>query len=179
MRARLCLVLNSMTSSFRFAAVALAFACAGASAHVTLEYPAAPAGSNYKATFRVGHGCGESATRQLVVDIPAGVRGAHPMPKPGWQLALDSANGEVSRITWTARSADDMLASAWYDEFVVVARLPQQPGALYWPVRQVCEEGRADWVEVPRAGQPVSELKSPAARLELMPSAGGGHGHMH
>jgi uncharacterized protein YcnI len=154
-------------------ATALAFAAAAASAHVTLEYPAAAAASSYKASFKVGHGCGESATRQLVVELPAGVTGAHPMPKAGWQVAV-----EPTRITWTAKSREDMLASAHYDEFVLVAKLPAEPGTLYWPVRQVCEQGRSDWVEVPRDGQKLSDLKSPAAPLEVLPGAGaGGHAH--
>jgi uncharacterized protein YcnI len=162
-----------------------------ASAHVVLDYQAAPAGSSYRATFKIGHGCGESATRQVVVEIPAGVRGAHPMPKPGWQLAVERASlpqpetnhgrsvtDDVVRITWTARSREDMLASAHYDEFVLVARLPAKAATLYWPVRQVCEEGRNDWVEVPRPGQKLSDLKSPAARLEVLPT-GGGAAHTH
>lgn len=170
---------------------AAALLCGAASAHVVLDYQAAPAGSGYRATFKVGHGCGASATRQVVVEIPAGVRGAAPMPKAGWQLAIERAplpqpetrhgrtvTDEVSRITWTARTPADALASAHYDEFVLAARLPQQPGPLYWPVRQVCEEGRLDWVEVPREGQKLSDLKSPAAVLEVLPAAGG-HDHKH
>lgn len=181
----------SLAHCARWLPASAALLCAAASAHVVLEYPAAPAGSSYRATFKVGHGCGASATRQLVVEIPAGVRNAHPMPKAGWQLAVERAPlpqpetshgravaDDVARITWTARSREDMLASAHYDEFVLLARLPSQPGTLYWPVRQVCEEGRADWVEVPRAGQKPSDLKAPAAVLELMPTGGaGGHAH--
>jgi len=164
-----------MTFSFtRIAfAGALALAATTAGAHVTLEYPAAAAASSYKATFKVGHGCGESATRALVVEIPAGVVAAHPMPKAGWQLAV-----EPTRVTWTAKSREDMLPSAHYDEFVLVARLPAEAGTLYWPVRQVCEQGRLDWVEVPGAGQKLSDLKAPAAPLEVLPGAGaGGHAH--
>lgn len=170
---------------------AAALACGSSAAHVVLDYQAAPAGSSYRATFKVGHGCGASPTRQIVVEIPAGVRGAHPMPKAGWQLAIERAalpqpetdhgrtvTEDVARITWTARSREDMLASAHYDEFVLVARLPQQPGALYWPVRQVCEDGRNDWVEVPRPGQKLSDLKSPAALLEILPAGGAGE-HKH
>ncbi|MFN7857155.1 MAG: DUF1775 domain-containing protein, partial [Acidovorax sp.] len=59
-----------------------------ASAHVVLEYQVAPAGASYKATFKVGHGCGASPTRQIAVDIPVGMRGARPMPKPGWALEV-------------------------------------------------------------------------------------------
>ena len=172
------------------AAATVGCACV-ASAHVVLDYQAAPAGSSYRATFKVGHGCGESATRQVVVEIPAGVRGAHPMPKPGWQLAVERAplpqpetshgrtvTEDVVRVTWTARTREDFLANAHYDEFVLLARLPQQAGTIYWPVRQVCEEGRADWVEVPRAGQKFSDLKAPAALLEVLPTSGAGE-HKH
>lgn len=160
-------------------------------AHVTLEYQVAPADSSYKATFRVGHGCGPSPTRQVSVAIPAGVHGARPMPKPGWTLEIQrdklpqpstshgrTVTEDVARVTWTARTPADMLAPDQYDEFVLVARTPTTPGTVYWPVNQVCESGRNDWVEVPRPGQKLSELKSPAAALEVLPSAGAG-GHKH
>ena len=48
---------------------------------------------------------------------------------------------------------------------------------MYWPVQKICEQGRMDWTEVPRPGQALSELKSPAAVLELMPGAAGTHTH--
>src|SRR6476660_1333696 len=83
-------------------------------AHVVLEYQVAPAATSYKATFKVGHGCAASPTRQVVVDIPAGMRGARPMPKPGWALDVQrdklaqpytshgrSITEDVVRITWT------------------------------------------------------------------------------
>ena len=148
-----------------------------AQAHVTLEYQVANAGASYKASFKVGHGCGESATRQLVVEIPAGVQSPHPMPKPGWNIAIERDGDKVARVSWTAKTREDVLPSAFYDEFVLVARMPKEAATLYWPVRQVCEEGRADWVEVPRSGQKLSDLKSPAAVLEVLPAGAGGHAH--
>ena len=162
-----------------------------ASAHVVLEYQVAPAGASYKAAFKVGHGCGASPTRQVVVDIPAGMRGARPMPKPGWTLDVQrdklaqpytshgrSITEDVVRVTWTAKTPQDMLPGAHYDEFVLVAQAPEQAGTLYWPVRQTCAEGRNDWVERPKAGQKPSDLKFPAAALEILP-AGGAAAHHH
>jgi uncharacterized protein YcnI len=177
------------------AATALLISAGGlfgsASAHVVLEYQVAPAGANYKATFKVGHGCGASPTRQIAVDIPAGMRGARPMPKPGWALDVQreklvepytshgrSITEDVVRITWTAKTAEDMLPNAHYDEFVLVATTPDKAGTVYWPVRQVCAEGSNDWVEVPRPGQAASALKSPAAALEIL-SSGGAAAHNH
>ena len=58
------------------------------------------------------------------------------------------------------------------------AKLPAKAGMLYWPVSQICEDGKVDWAEVPKPGQKLSDLKSPAAALELMPVGGGGeHNH--
>lgn len=164
---------------------------ASAMAHTALEYPVATAGQAYKATFKIGHGCGESPTRQIVVDIPAGVQGAKPMPKPGWQLEVTreklakpyTSHGrvvseDVARITWTAKTAEDMLPNAHYDEFVLTGTLPMRPGMLYWPVQQVCAQGRHDWTDIPRPGQKPGELQSPAPALETMPAAqGSGHAH--
>ncbi|TWO69713.1 YcnI family protein [Caenimonas sedimenti] len=173
------------------AALLAALSSTFAAAHVVLEYQVAPAGSSYKATFKVTHGCGASPTRQMVITMPAGVRGARPMPKPGWTIDIvreklaqpSTSHGRtiadnVARVTWTARSRDDMLASAHYDEFVLSAQLPAEPGTLWWPVQQICEEGRADWTETPRPGQDAAELKSPAAMLEVLP-AGAAAGHKH
>lgn len=162
-----------------------------ANAHVVLEYQVAPAASSYKATFKVGHGCGASPTRQVSVDIPTGMRGARPMPRPGWSVAIVreklaapvASHGrtvvdDVRRITWTAMTPQDALDSAHYGEFVLVAQTPAEAGPQWWPVRQVCESGRNDWVEVPGPGQKLSDLQAPAALLEVLP-AGPGAGHHH
>ena len=160
-------------------------------AHITLEYQVANAGSHYKASFKVGHGCGTSPVKQVVVTLPAGVQGAKPMPKAGWSLEVTRTKlaeprqdhgktviDDVSRISWTAKTPADYLQNDWYDEFVLQARLPSKAGTLYWPVSQICEEGKIDWAEVPKPGQKLSDLKHPAAALELMP-AGGGGAHQH
>ncbi len=183
--------LNTMKN---VAACALLISAGGyfcsATAHVVLEYQVAPAGASYKATFKVGHGCAGSPTRQIAVDIPAGVRGARPMPKPGWTLDVQreklaqpytshgrSITEDVVRVTWTAKTPEDMLPNAHYDEFVLVATTPEKAGPVYWPVRQSCAEGQNNWTDVPQAGQKLSDLKSPAALLEILPGAGAGAHH--
>ncbi len=161
-----------------------------AAAHVVLEYQVAPAGASYRATFKVGHGCDGSPTRQVSVEIPPGVRGAKPMPKPGWALEVvreklaqpytshgRTISEDVARVTWTARSREDQLPHDHYDEFVLAVQTPAKAGTLYWPVRQLCEQGRLDWVEVPAPGQKRGVLKAPAAVLEVMPSGGDSHSH--
>lgn len=141
----------------------LAATAAAAHAHVGLEYEVAAAGAPYKATFRIGHGCEKSPTRQLVVQVPASMRGARPMPKPGWTLEIAKDGDEVSRVTWTARTRDDALPDSQYDEFVLVAQAPAQAGSVTWPVTQVCEQGRHEW----------------APQLQILPAAPGAGDHKH
>ncbi len=159
----------------------------GTWAHVVLEQLQADAGASYKAVFRVGHGCGESAVKELIVQVPPGVVGAKPMAKAGWQITVErappaaaasgrSSVGDVVRIQWSGGRLDP----AQYDDFVLLARLPDQAGPLYWKVSQVCEAGRMDWVDVPAAGQQLRDLKSPAALLDVRPAAAAASGaHQH
>ena len=154
-------------------------AVAAVQAHVVLEYKVAPAASSYKATFKVAHGCGPSATRQLVVQVPPGMQSPHPMPKPGWTLSMQWQGDRIGSVTWTAKTPEDALPSNFYDEFVLVAYTPAEAGMVYWPVSQVCTEGRQDWVQVPTAGQKLSELNTPAAALEVIPNDAASAGHHH
>jgi periplasmic copper chaperone A len=174
-------------------ALLLLAAAAGAQAHITLEQPEAEAGKPYKAVLRVGHGCaGGAATKEIVVTLPEtpnGLRGAKPMPKPGWALSVKRAplaqpydshgkpvTDEITEIRWTARSEADQLPDAWHDEFVLRATLPAEPGPLWFKVRQVCTEGEWNWAEIPAAGQAAAG-GAPAVRLIVKPSAPAVHSH--
>lgn len=155
-------------------------ALGAARAHVVLDQPEAVAGSAYKAVLRVGHGCAGAPTRALVVTLPAGLRGAHPTPKPGWVLQTRKAalaqpyeshgrriEEDVVEISWTARSEADYLQDDWADEFVLRGSLPAAAGALWFKVRQVCVGAESDWSELPPSGVSTQGLKFPAARLLL------------
>jgi uncharacterized protein YcnI len=173
--------------ALRVSGALLACALAGAaSAHPVLVTPRAEAGSFQKVAIGITHGCSGVATREVIVMIPPGVEGAKPMVKPGWNVEIERARlaqprvahgrtvtEDVSKIRWSGGT----LASAHYDEFIVVATLPQQPGPIYWAVSQVCEQGRADWTDIPAPGQPAGDLKNPALRLELTPAQQPGHQH--
>lgn len=76
-----------MSKAILLAAVAT-LAAWPAAAHVTLEKREAAVGSYYKAVFAVSHGCAGSPTIKVRVQIPEGVIGIKPMPKPGWTLEM-------------------------------------------------------------------------------------------
>jgi periplasmic copper chaperone A len=162
------------------AALAATLAASTASAHVVLETKSAPAGSYYKGTFMVGHGCtGGSPTVAVTVRIPEAIQAVKPSPKPGWtmevkRVPLDKpyetygrkVTDRVSEITWKGKLDFDH-----YDEFVAQLRLPETPGKLYFAVRQDCESGSMDWAEIPAPGKTRRDYKTPAAELDVLPKA--------
>jgi uncharacterized protein YcnI len=157
-------------------------------AHITLETGSAEVGANYKAVFKVAHGCEGSSIKELVIQIPEGVVAAKPMPKAGWQLDIERSKltapltrhgKNISDAPSLIRWRGGVLPDAHYDEFVVVARLPEQPGKLYWKVSQICEKGRIDWADIPETGKRASDYPSPAPLLEVTPKADLHSEHKH
>jgi uncharacterized protein YcnI len=151
-------------------------------AHVTLAVKEAPVGADYKATFRVPHGCKGSATVKLSVEIPEGMVGVKPQPKPGWQIEIvkgpyakpyhhyrSEVTEGVKSVAWSGGNLPD----EYYDEFVLMGYLDKglQPGsALYFPTVQTCEQGIERWIEIPADGKSSNDYRSPAPSLKLLPS---------
>lgn len=172
--------------SSRLALAALCLCSATlAQGHIVLAQPEAPAGSYYRATFKAGHGCDGSPINTITVRLPAGARGAKPMPKAGWTIERrlnklpvpytshgKTITDDVSEITWRGGP----LPEGFYDEFVLQVQLPETPGPLWFKVKQVCEQGEVDWAEIPAEGTSTRGLKAPAALLLVQPA---GHDHHH
>jgi uncharacterized protein YcnI len=158
--------------------IAVALISSPALAHVVLEQRSAAAGSYYKAVLRITHGCNGSATRSVEVQLPEGFLRGRPMPKPGWQLHVKNRKlaqpqelhgkqivEEADVIRWSGGPLPD----AWYDEVVVVGRLHDKPGKLYFKVLQECEQGSHNWSTIPTEGKKVGDYPEPAAELTVMP----------
>jgi uncharacterized protein YcnI len=147
-----------------------------AMAHVTADRAEMPANSYVRIAFRVGHGCDGAATTGIRLTVPQELRGASPMPHPGWTLSL--GGGEASEhaghaghhgspmpqeIAWTGGRLD----SAYFEEFVLLVRSPAEAGGtLAFPVVQECEGGAvARWVERPPAGGGRVASPAPVVRV--------------
>ena len=163
--------------------VANVFAVNVTNAHVVFTDQLAFAGSYYKGTLRVGHGCGDESTTAITVKIPVGFEGAKPQPKSGWRLTIKketlakpytshgkTITDDVVEIKWEATSKDFYLPNEQFDEFAFFTRLPNKAGPYWISVKQECTKGVLDWVEVPASGTSTKGLKTPAALLELLPS---------
>lgn len=150
-------------------------------AHIVLDQPEATAGSSYRAAFRIGHGCDGAPTREIAVTLPEGLRGAKPMPKPGWTLSTTrrplktpyDSHGkiiadELAEARWTAVSESDWLPDDWYDEFVLRMSLPSEPTQMWFTVRQTCSRGEWNWAE--RSSDANPRPRAPAVRLLVLPA---------
>jgi uncharacterized protein YcnI len=163
------------------AVACLVLGTSAAFAHITLETQEAPVGSTYKAVLRVPHGCEGKATIAVRVQIPEGVIGVKPMPKPGWTLQVKNGKYEksyqlygeavtsgVKEVDWSGGNLPD----EFYDEFVfrgtLAADLPIGQ-KLYFPVVQECDGAATRWIEIPAAGQDEDALEDPAPGLNLLP----------
>jgi periplasmic copper chaperone A len=156
-------------------------AMSSASAHITLLNREAAVGSSYKAVFVVSHGCAGSATTEIRVQIPEGVIGVKPMPKPGWNV--ETIKGKyaseyefhgaklsegVKEVVWSGGKLPD----DFYDEFVISTHLTGSLKAdttLYFPVVQQCEQGVSRWIDIPADHAHAQDSKSPAPGVRLIP----------
>ena len=167
-------------------ASALILACTAtlpALAHPSLQRREAHVGAPYRAIMSIPHGCDGSATVKLRVQIPEGVIGVKPMPKPGWTISTvrgpyarsypfyhgQTLTEGVKEIAWAGRLGDDFV-----DDFVFAGFLADTLPAgetLFFPTYQECEKGEWRWIEVPGPGQDAHALAAPAPGVRLLPAA--------
>ena len=164
-------------------AVLAGLAAVPAAAHVTLDLAEAPADSYVRVAIRVPHGCSGAATTAIRLQVPPGLRGVKPAPKPGWTLAIVPGEAGAAPAAPGAAAGDHgegptVKEVAWrggplpdgqFDEFLLLFRTPAAPGETLWfPFVQECEGGAvARWIERPQPGQP--RPARPAWALRLVP----------
>jgi uncharacterized protein YcnI len=158
------------------------------SAHVVLENQEAVVGSYYKAVLKVSHGCNGQATQKLIVEIPDGFRGAKPMIKTNWKITIVkgslakpyiSHGKTISEGTTLVEWVEGNLPSEYYDEFVLVGQLTEEPGNLYFKVTQICQSSKLEWTQIPDQGKTIKDYSSPAVLLKVLPKEENYEHHNH
>ncbi len=167
----------------------LLLVAAPAAAHVTANPNTIESDSFGAFALRVPHGCGDSGTVELSVQIPDEVRSVTPEQVPGW--TVETVTGEldepyedhgetvtegVVEVTWTADEGQ-VLPTDQFREFGMSVRMADvDEGRVYLPTIQVCEEGEHAWVEIPGEGESWGDLDEPAPYLDVTAAAADGHG---
>ncbi len=143
-----------------------------AAAHIVADPGKAPAGAYQVVRFRVGHGCGKAATTGLRIELPPQLASARPQPKPGWRLTIERDGERVVAIVWAGELPDEQ-----FDDFAILAKLPAEPGPLYFPAVQTCGGEEQQWTAIPEAGE--TGVSHPAPVLVVTPTDGQAESHHH
>lgn len=172
---------RSLTAAVTTVAAAglLVLGATGASAHVTVTPSTTEAGSYSVLTFSVPHGCGDSSTTAIAIQIPEALNSVTPTVNPGWEIekvnetldppADDGHGGQLTeRVAQIVYTASTPLPDGYRDAVELSVRLPDTPGeTLAFPVVQTCEEGEAPWVQLPADGDDADGLEYPAPVVTL------------
>jgi periplasmic copper chaperone A len=179
--------MRHITTGVAAATGALTLALAGsAGAHITANPGEAPSDGFATLDFSVGHGCEESPTTQVRIQIPPSVPSVTPGVHPLWDVATKEGkkdkvqlHGEtitrgVSEVTYTAK---EPLPPDRLDLLTISVKLPagEEGESVYFPTIQRCEKGQTRWIQIPAEGENPEELEEPAPAVVLT-AAEGAHG---
>jgi periplasmic copper chaperone A len=159
------------------AAVAVALAVpTAAQAHVTASPETLPASGYAKIDLGVPHGCEDSPTTSLRVQMPPEVQSATPQVVPGWKISVKEGklpkpydnHGEqvtegVREITWSGGRLDPHQLEV----FGVSIKVEGKAGdKIPFKAIQKCAKGETAWIEIPVEGE--EEPPEPAPMVELV-----------
>ncbi len=154
-----------------------------ASAHVGGTASDASAGAYTIFTMSVPHGCEESPTTKIEIQIPESVLSVTPTRNPLWDVkstivkldepTTDAHGNEVTeRTSSVVYTANTPLPDGQRDAFELSFQVPDAVGeTLTFPTVQTCEKGETGWIEVPADGQDAHELEHPAPAFEITAAA--------
>ena len=159
-----------------------------ADAHISPDKDSVPAGGFTSVTLTVPHGCEDSPTSALAVQIPEGILNAAPQVVAGWDAEatetaldepVDTGEGDpvterVSEISWTAEAGNE-LPPHFRQQFTIGFQAPEEVGErLYFKLVQTCTEGETAWIEETEDG--AEEPEHPAPFVDVVAAEEGGHG---
>jgi uncharacterized protein YcnI len=166
----------------RLLLLGLGFACTSVLAHPVFENTIADRGIVFKAELMITHGCGDSPTKRLIIDIPEDVLAVTPRLMADWTIETVESNLSAprkvfgmertkytSQIIWSGNE----LSSDYFDVFSFILILPTEAAKLYFPTTQECVEGVDAYTTIP---DPDNDeyIADEAPSLTIVPSAGGG-----
>jgi len=131
-----------------------------AQAHVSASSTSTAAGSYAIVAFSVPHGCEDSATQVVTIDLPETILSVTPTVNPLWSVAkvtaaldepIESAPGtdpvaeRIGQVVYTSTAGG--LPDGFRDTFELALQLPtgEAGDVIEFPVTQTCTEGSVIW----------------------------------
>lgn len=157
-----------------------------ASAHVTIQESEIVGGEFSLVTISVPHGCDDSPTTEVRIQMPESIPAVTPTINANWDVEkvmetlaepIQGEHGEITeRVSEVVYTAKTPLPDGYRDAFELSLRAPTDvTGLIFFPTVQICETGETDWIEIPADGQDPFELESPAPFVNVVAGAGEGH----
>ena len=163
----------------RLSLLVLCLAFGSVFAHPSFDHENVRAGRLFKADLMVTHGCGNSPTIRVIVDIPEEVMSVTPRAKPGWTIETVESKLSASRtvfgmqvtkytsqVIWSGGS----LSSDYFDVFSFIIIPPGEATTLYFPTTQICSEGVDSYTAIPDPNKPDEHLADSAPTLTVIES---------
>jgi uncharacterized protein YcnI len=152
-----------------------------ASAHVTVQEDSVAAGEFAVVTIAVPHGCEESPTTQVRIQMPETIPGVTPTINAGWDVEkvmetlaepIQGEHGEITeRVSEVVYTAKTPLPDGYRDTFALSIKVPDDAsGLMFFPTVQICEVGESGWIEIPADGQDPFELEKPSPFVNVVAS---------
>jgi uncharacterized protein YcnI len=142
-------------------------------AHIHADPPAVEAGKPATVGFGVEHGCDDSPTTEVSIELPPGSTDIEGVDGDGFTT---SVAGRVVTFTGGPLPADQEKS------FAVRFTPPDQPGEVPVKIVQTCEQGSIAWIEETPPGGEEPEHPAPVLRLteggsDTDADTDGEHGH--
>jgi uncharacterized protein YcnI len=109
-----------------------------ASAHVEAEGDTAPSGIT-TVTFSFHHGCGDSPTTSLKVELPTGTTEVTPQDPAGFTSTVTAGT-----LTWSGGSVPADATGTFVADLRIVGTAGD---TVFLPTIQGCVDGQEDWIE--------------------------------
>jgi len=146
-------------------------------AHIHVTPTDSAAATTTNVTFSFSHGCEDSPTTAIVVDIPEGVTNVVPVAAGGWSIERAIAeNGTVTQVTYRAATPiesgikGEVAMDLRFDESLANTDVP-------FPITQECVTGSTAWTQVAAEGEAEPDAPAPVVAVGDVAAEGEEHGH--
>ncbi len=161
----------------RLIVLGLNLVCTCVIAHPSFENDIVTAGNTFKADMMVTHGCGDSPTLKLIVDVPQDVLAITPRAMPGWTIEtveseLDTPRVvfgmEITKYTSQIIWSGGILDSDYFDVFSFIVIPPTEEMTLYFPSTQICVDGVDAYTAIPGSDSEDQDVAGTAPSLTVV-----------
>lgn len=98
----------------------------------------------------------EIPTTGIRVEVPEGFLLSGVQPVPGWEHAFEEDRGVVTTVTFSSGE----IRPQEFQQFLVQAQAPEEPGEYPWKAAQTYEDGSVvEWAGAPDSDEPASVVE--------------------